>query len=159
MYLWLAHKRNPRFLNFNPPLWPKNKLKSPAMLVALLRARNVYADVPDVLHASAQRTSPKTIKVNSARENIVSCEAILRTRMLRSGLPKISFDDIGCSNELLYAKKMVNNMQHVVKHAMNSVSRCCRKGDWKASTDAENRDCGLVEYGAVTRGKWWSSFD
>lgn len=107
------------------------------MSVALLRARNVYADVPDGLHASAQRICPKTADVNSARENIVTCEAILRTRMLRSGLVKISFDEIGCSNELLYAKKIVKDMQLAVKNAVSRVSRCCRKGEWNSSTDGE----------------------
>jgi len=84
----------------------------------------VNALVPAAEQANAHRMASKTQDVNSAKQNIVSCEAILRTRTLRSGRLKMRLGDTGWSSELLYAKKMVKAINPAVKHASSNVDRC-----------------------------------
>jgi hypothetical protein len=70
-------------------------------LVARLNVINVSAGIPEALHASDQRIASKTVDVNSARQNKVSCEARLRISMLLSGLLETNIGRYGCSTELL----------------------------------------------------------
>jgi hypothetical protein len=109
---------------------------TPNTLVARLKARKVYADVPEAAEAKAQRSASKTQAVNSARQNIVACDRMLSATILRPGLSKINPEDRGCSNELLYAKKMVNVMMIVVTNASNNVKR------WFQAGDINRSECG-----------------
>jgi hypothetical protein len=109
---------------------------TPNILVARLKARKVYADVPEAEEAKPQRSASNTQAVNSARQNIVTCERMLSARILRSGLSKINPEDTGCSNELLYAKKMVKVMMIVVTNASNNVKR------WFQTGDINRSECG-----------------
>jgi hypothetical protein len=100
------------------------KYNTPTTFVALLRAKKVWADVPEAPHASAHRILSKTDMVSSARQNIVSCEAILSTKTLLSGLSKINLEESGCSKELLYAKKAVNDIHNADNKARSNVNSC-----------------------------------
>jgi hypothetical protein len=102
------------------------------MLVARLVAKNVYADIPEAEEANAHRSASSTQDVNSARQNMVSCERMFRTKILRSGRWNMSADDRGSSKELLYAKKQVNEMLKVVIQAHANVNRWFQTGDGKS---------------------------
>ena len=82
-------------------LCPINRYNVPITLVAGLKETKVRAETPDVPQARNQRVASSTDDVSSARRNIVSCDATLRIRILRSGLLETNSDEYGWSRELL----------------------------------------------------------
>lgn len=100
---------------------PKDKYNAPSNPVAWPSARNVSAELPFSLQANAHLVASRTNFVNSARKNKVTCDMTFNIRIVRCGLFATSEVKIGCSRELLYAKKIVAVRHTVVMIAARTV--------------------------------------
>jgi len=94
----------------------------PMKLVARLKVIKVSAVVPDLRLASAHRVASRTEDVNSASTEIVIWDARPRIRMLLSGFLDTNKGNIGLFKELLYAKKIVNDIRRAVMTATTTVN-------------------------------------
>jgi len=102
MYLCDPHNlRESRCIALVLPPLPNNINNTPAIFVDRPNARKVCAEIPGTVHANAHRKTSRTEDVNSARQNMVICDARLSTKIPRSGFVKMSFLEIGSGKELL----------------------------------------------------------
>ena len=65
-----------------------NRLKIPSKLVALLRPTKLKTLIPCGELANAHRNASKTLNVNSASKNIVNCDKMFSSKMVRSCFEK-----------------------------------------------------------------------